>query len=144
MLTMIYMTRIQNMSFFLLKVNNPSVRHPVWPVGHSVWPRRAPVWPLVRHPVWPPSSTPSGPVWPSVLPPRLATRWEPRLAPRPAAVESKKKKKKKIFFLVVVAGWKRGQKIFQFSIPKIPKFPKFPELRGLRGQSREKKKVFLA
>jgi hypothetical protein len=43
--------------------------------------------------------------------------------------------------MVVVAGWKRGQKIFQFSIPKIPKFP---ELRGLRGRSREKKKVFLA
>jgi hypothetical protein len=33
MLTMIYMKRIQNMSFFLLKVNNPSVHHPVWPVG---------------------------------------------------------------------------------------------------------------
>jgi hypothetical protein len=31
MLTMIYMTCIQNMPFFLLKVNNPSVRHPVWP-----------------------------------------------------------------------------------------------------------------
>jgi hypothetical protein len=52
--------------------------------------------------------------------------------------------------LVVVAGWKRGQKIFQFSIPKIPKipkipeFPEFPELRGLRGRSREKKKFFLA
>jgi hypothetical protein len=40
--------------------------------------------------------------------------------------------------LVVVAGWKRGQKIFQFSIPKIPEFP---ELRGLCGRSREKKKV---
>jgi hypothetical protein len=49
--------------------------------------------------------------------------------------------------LVVVAGWKRGQKIFQFSIPKIskiPKIPEFPELHGLRGRSREKKKVFLA
>jgi hypothetical protein len=43
--------------------------------------------------------------------------------------------------LVVVAGWKRGPKIFQFSIPKIPKFPEFLELRG---RSREKKKVFLA
>jgi hypothetical protein len=58
--------------------------------------------------------------------------------------------------LVVVAGRKRGQKIFQFSIPKIPEFPEFPkfhefpelpefpELRGLRGRSCEKKKVFLA
>jgi hypothetical protein len=49
--------------------------------------------------------------------------------------------------LVVVASWKRGQKIFQFSIPKIPKIPKFPqflELRGLRERSHEKKKVFLA
>jgi hypothetical protein len=55
MLTMIYMTHIQNMSFFLLKVNNPSVCHPIRPpsgprlapVGH---PRLAPV----GHPVWPP------------------------------------------------------------------------------------------
>jgi hypothetical protein len=39
MLTMIYMTRIQNMSFFLLKVNNPSVRNPVWP---PVWPPSGP------------------------------------------------------------------------------------------------------
>jgi hypothetical protein len=49
--------------------------------------------------------------------------------------------------LVVVAGWKRGKKIFRFSVPKIPKipeFPEFPELRGLRGRSREKKKVFSA
>jgi hypothetical protein len=148
MLTMIYMTRIQNMSFFLLKVNNPSVRHPVWPVGHFVWPRRAPrlATPLAPssppsgHPVRPP---PSGhPVRPPVghpvrhlvqprLAPRLATRlapvghpvW-PRRAPRPAAVGSKKKKFS-----------------FRFSIPKISKIP---ELRGLRGRSREKKKVFLA
>jgi hypothetical protein len=42
MLTMIYITRIQNMSVFLLKVNNPSVRHLVWPrlalVGHPSLP----------------------------------------------------------------------------------------------------------
>jgi hypothetical protein len=50
----------------------------------------------------------------------------------------------KKYFLVVVASWIRGQKIFQFSIPKFPEFPEFPELRGLRGRSREKKKVFLA
>jgi hypothetical protein len=48
LLTMIYMTRIQNISFFLLKVNNPSVRHPVWPrlalhlaLFGYVWPRLA-------------------------------------------------------------------------------------------------------
>jgi hypothetical protein len=147
MLTMIYMTRIQNMPFFLLKVNNPSVRHPVWPVGHSAWPPSGPV----GHLVWPLSSGH----------PRLATLsghpvWPPPSGPRPAAVGSKKNKINKIFILffwVVVAGWKRGQKIFQFSIPKIPKIPKFPEfpeflefpeLHGLRGRSREKKKVFLA
>jgi hypothetical protein len=71
MLTMIYMTRIQNMSVFLLKVNNPSVRHPVCP-------RVAPV--------WPPSGTPSGPrvapVGHPVRPPRC-----PRRAPRPAPVQ---------------------------------------------------------
>jgi hypothetical protein len=60
----------------------------------------------------------------------------------PSSREKKKKKKKN--FLVVGAGSKRGQKIFQFSIPKIPKIPKIPELRGLCGRSREKKKVFLA
>jgi hypothetical protein len=49
--------------------------------------------------------------------------------------------------LVVVAGWKRGEKIFWFSIPKIPKIPEFlefPEFPKLHGRSREKKKVFLA
>jgi hypothetical protein len=61
MLTMIYMTHIQNMSFFLLKVNNPSVRHPVWPPSG---PHLAPV--------WPPSSPPSGPVRPPVWLLRLA------------------------------------------------------------------------
>jgi hypothetical protein len=59
MLTMIYMTRIQNMSVFLFKVNNPSVHHPVWP-------RLAPV--------WPPSGTPVGH-------PRLPFRLALRLAP---------------------------------------------------------------
>jgi hypothetical protein len=60
MLTMIYMTRIQNMSVFLLKVNNPSVRQPVWAPSGPCWaPRPAPV--------WPPSGTHVCPsVWPSV------------------------------------------------------------------------------
>jgi hypothetical protein len=66
MLTMIYMIRIQNMSVFLLKVNNPSVRHPVWP-------RLAPI--------WPPSGTLSSPrlapVGHSRLPFRLALRPAP-------------------------------------------------------------------
>jgi hypothetical protein len=42
MLTMIYMTHIQNMSFFVLKVNNPSVRHPLWPRMAPYGPYRAP------------------------------------------------------------------------------------------------------
>jgi hypothetical protein len=46
MLTMIYMTRIQNLSFFLLKVNNPSVCHPVWPCLALRLARQAHVWPL--------------------------------------------------------------------------------------------------
>jgi hypothetical protein len=29
---MIYMTYIYNMLFFLLKINNPSIGHPVWPL----------------------------------------------------------------------------------------------------------------
>jgi hypothetical protein len=163
MLTMIYMTRILNMSFFLLKVNNPFVRHPIWP-------RRAPV----GHFVWPPVGHPFGPVWPSVWPPRLAIPvwpprlaipvWPPRLAPRqaprlaphlatrsghtlsgpvghPSGRRRVGKKKKKIFFfwLLLPAG-KEGKKYFsfRFSIPKIPEFPE------LRERSREKKKVFLA
>jgi hypothetical protein len=60
---MIYMTRIQNMSFFLLQVNNP-----------SVWPCRAP---RLATPSGHPSGTLSGPHWA----PRLATRREPRPAP---------------------------------------------------------------
>jgi hypothetical protein len=46
--------------------------------------------------------------------------------------------------LFIVAGWKRGEKIFRFPIPKIPEFPEFPELRKLHERSREKKKVFSA
>jgi hypothetical protein len=101
---MIYMTRIQNMSFFLLKVNNPSIRHPVWPCLTLVWPpsspRLAPVWPLSGTlsgprraplsgprraprpaPVWPPSGTL---VWPPFGPrqaPRLASVWPPSGTP---------------------------------------------------------------
>jgi hypothetical protein len=74
MLTMIYMTRIQNMSVFLLKVNNPSVRHPIWPHLAPVWPpsgtpsgpRLAPALPLSGTPVWPPSGPRRTP--PSALP----------------------------------------------------------------------------
>jgi hypothetical protein len=76
---MIYMTRIQNMSFFLFKVNNPSVRYLVWPrlapighpvrpclapIGHPVRPCLAPIWPRlapIGHPVRPYLA----PVWPS-------------------------------------------------------------------------------
>jgi hypothetical protein len=81
---MIYMICIQNMSFFLLKVNNPSVRHPVWPrlapsgprlapVGHPrqaspSGPRLAPV----RHPVWPPFGPRLAPIGHPCLPLRLA------------------------------------------------------------------------
>jgi hypothetical protein len=62
------------------------------------------------------------PVWPRLAPrqaPHLAPRRAPRLAPRRAPVESKKKKNNNflfLFFLVVFAGWKRGEKIFQFSV----------------------------
>jgi hypothetical protein len=52
MLTMIYMTCIQNMLVFLLKVNNPSIRHLVWP---PFGPRRAPL--------FGPRLAPSGPLF---------------------------------------------------------------------------------
>jgi hypothetical protein len=81
---MIYMTRIQNMSVFLLKVNNPSVRHPVWPRLAPIWPRsgipfgphRAPV----GHPVWPPC----GPRRAPPCGPRVVPVGHPRLALHPA------------------------------------------------------------
>jgi hypothetical protein len=121
-------------------------RHPVWhPVGHwpPVWPpsaRRAPllapVGPPVRHPVWPPSGTLSG----------------PRRAPCPAPVGSKKN----LFFifLVVVAGWKRGEKIFRFSVfnpqdPLVPQDPRDPRvlqvpraLRASRAKPQEEEGFF--
>jgi hypothetical protein len=92
MLTMIYMTRIQNMSVFLLKVNNPSIRHLVWPRLAPVWPpsgtssgpRLAPIGHPRLAPVWPPSGTSSGPrlapVW-SPSGPRLVPVWPPSALP---------------------------------------------------------------
>jgi hypothetical protein len=84
MLTMIYMTRIQNMSVFLLKVNNPSVHHPVWQRLALVWPpsgtpsglRLA----LVGHPVRPPSGPHPAPIRPPCGPHR-APPCRPRVAP---------------------------------------------------------------
>jgi hypothetical protein len=65
MLTMIYMTRVQNMSFFLLKVNNPSVRHPVWPPsGTPCGPHLAPCLAFVELPLGTPSGPHPDPVWP--------------------------------------------------------------------------------
>jgi hypothetical protein len=128
---MIYMTRIQNMSFFLLKVNNPSVRHPV------------------GHPLWPPSGIPSGPVWPSVWPPRLATRRapvghpiRPRLAPRlatpsghpvrPPLGRKKNKNKNKKFLGCCCRLEKRAKNIsvFGFQSPRSPSSPSSPSSAG--------------
>jgi hypothetical protein len=81
MLTMIYMTRIHNMSVFLLKVNNPSIRHPVWPRMAPVWPPSGtPSGPRVA-PVWPPLGTTSGPRVGPVGHPRLPFRLALRSAP---------------------------------------------------------------
>ena len=138
MLKLIYMTRILDMSFFLLKVNNPSVYHPVWPC-HA--PRLPPVWPPLGIPyspsygptVWTLSSTPPGPC--------------------SAPVGSKKNKNIKnkikiilLKFLGYLPARKERKKMFSFrlSISKFPKFPEFPVLRRLHGRSREKKKVFSA
>jgi hypothetical protein len=77
MLTMIYMICIQNMSFFLLKVNNPSVRHPVWPRLAPSGPCLAPVWPPSGTPVWPPFGPHLAPVEHPHLPLRLALRLAP-------------------------------------------------------------------
>jgi hypothetical protein len=138
------------MSFFLLKVNNPSVRHPVWPVGHSIWPRwaprRAPIWPrqapclaLIVHPVWPPvghpiwplSGTPSSPVWHPVWPP-LGT---------PSGRRRVKKKKKKNFFFFgrCCRLEKRGKNISVFN-PQDPQVPRAQ--RASRAKPREDEGFF--
>jgi hypothetical protein len=53
--------------FFLLKINNPSVRHPVWPYlalfGPPFGPPSGPIWLHLA-----PSGPPSSPVWPSIWP----------------------------------------------------------------------------
>jgi hypothetical protein len=120
---------------FLLKINNPSVCHPVWPPsGPYRALRLAPSSSLCLAPCLTPVGHPVRP--PIVLRPR----------------ESSKKKKKTFFFfflwLLLVAG-KEGKKYFgfRFSIPEFPEFPefpKFPKFPKLRRRSREKKKVFSA
>jgi hypothetical protein len=110
---------------------------PVWPpVGLPVQPCLAtPIWP----PVWPPCPAPSGPpsshpVWPPPSGhPRLATP-----SGHPVRPPSGRKNKIK-FLLVVVAGWKRGQKIFQFLVfnPQVPRAP-----RASRAKPREEEGFF--
>jgi hypothetical protein len=96
---MIYMTRIQNMSVFLLKVNNPSVRHPVWPRVAPVWPRVAPVWPPCGPCRAPPFGPPVAPVGHPRLPFRLALR------PAPSGP---------------LFGWSQGYKFAQICITLCP------------------------
>jgi hypothetical protein len=85
------------------------VRHPYWPV-----------WPFV----WPPLGTLSGHVGYLVW-----SHWVPRLVPlgtsfgpvgHPVGQPSSRKKKNNNFIKkkisVVVADWKRGKKIFRFSV----------------------------
>jgi hypothetical protein len=134
---MIYMIRIQNMPFFLLKVNNLSVRHPVWPPSDTLF---GPVWPPVR----PLSGTLSGlhlaPVEPC-LAPFGSLRLAPCLAPVghpvwPPVVlhpcgRSKKIKIKIILFyflkFIFIFGCcrleKRGGKYFGFQSPRSPSSP---------------------
>jgi hypothetical protein len=146
MLTMIYMARIQNMSFFLLKVNNPSVRHPVWPpIGH-------PVWPPIGHPVWHPSGTPSGPPSGASSSTRRAPCWAPRLATvghpvwppsgTPVRPPLDRKKKKKLFFFFFGCCCrleKRGKNILVFD-PQDPRVPQAP--RASQAKPREEEGFF--
>jgi hypothetical protein len=132
MLTMIYMTRIQNMSFFISKVNNPSVRHPVWPVRHSIWPRRAPVWPPPSgHPVWPPLGTPSGPIWPPIG--------------HPVQPPSSRKKISFLFYFIFGCYCpleKRAKNISVFN-PQDPQDPRVPRApRASRAKPREEEGFF--
>jgi hypothetical protein len=113
MLTIIYMTRIQNMSFFHLKVN-------ICSICHLVWPRLAPS-------VWTPWGTPSGP--------RLALRLAPVGHPVQAPVVLRPRRrleiKKKKFFknLFGCCCWleKRGKNIsvFGFQSPRSPSSASF-------------------
>jgi hypothetical protein len=127
---MIYMTRIQNMSFLLLKVNNPSVRHLAWSIGHSVWPRWAPRLAPIGHSIRPPSGTLSGHRW----------------APHPAPINSKKKNfKKKLLFGCCCRLEKTGNFFFQFSVfnPQDPQDPQDPRApHASRAKPREEEGFF--
>jgi hypothetical protein len=138
MLTMIYMTRIQNMSFLILKVNNPSVRHPVWPVGppsglvgHPVWsPSGTPSGTPVRHPHPAPSGPPSGTGTPSgpcraPLPAPSGTPSSPHPAPSgtPSGRHRVEKKKKNFFFFGCCCRLEKRAKnisVFGFQSPSSP------------------------
>jgi hypothetical protein len=121
MLTMIYMTRILNMSFSLLKGNFPSVRHPVRPLsGPRVAPRVAPC----LAPIWHPVGPPSGPRW----------------APRSAPIGSKKIN---FLFLFLCFGCccrleKRGKKfsVFSFQSPRSLSSPSSPSFVGKAARRR--------
>jgi hypothetical protein len=138
--------------------------HPSGPVGHPIrpcWaPRLAPSgtpsgshWAPrlapsstpsgpVGHSVWPPSGTPSGPIGHPVRPPRRAPVWPPSGTPSGRRQVEKIKIKIIYLFLVVVAGWKRGQKKFQFSVfnPQDPRVPRAP--RASRAKPREEEGFF--
>jgi hypothetical protein len=85
-----------------------------------------------------PSGTPSGPIWYPVWPP----------SGTPSGRHRVEKKIKKKICLVVVAGWKRGQKIFQFSVfnpqhPQAPQIPQVPQVpRASRAKPREEEGFF--
>jgi hypothetical protein len=144
---MIYMTRIQNMSFFLFKVNNPFVRHPVWPcwapylapsgppsgpIGHPVSPRRAPFLAFVGHPVWPTLDTPSGPS-PAPVQPLSGTLSGP--------IESKKIKYIYIFFGCCCRLEKRGKNISVFGF-QSPRSPRSPSSAGFAGEATRRRRFF--
>jgi hypothetical protein len=109
MLKMIYMTRIQNMLFFLLKVNNPSVCHPAWP----------------------PSGTPFGPPSGPHREPRSAPRPAPCLAPHRAPV-GHPVRPRPAFFGCCCRLEKRGKNIsvFSFQSPRSPSSPSSPSSAG--------------
>jgi hypothetical protein len=124
MLTMIYMTRIQNMSFFLLIVNNPSVHHPIWPLSGT------------------PSRTLSGPCRASRLAPSAIPSGPPsgpRQAPRQVQIYI-------YIFILFYFGCccrleNRGKNISVFSF-QSPRFPSSSSFAGFAGEAARRRRFF--
>jgi hypothetical protein len=123
------------MSFLLLKVNNPSICHPIWPRLAS---RLAPV----GHPVRPPSGPPSGSRWAPVGHPVRPPVWH--LVWPPLGRKINKFKLFFYFFGCCCQLEKRGKNIsvFGFQSPRSPRSPRSPSSANFAGKAARRRRFF--